>query len=111
MKIGRNAPCHCGSGKKYKFCHAKKDATQNDWSKAGMIAVAAMLVLGLVIFAVTLINAEDVAADGRVWSAEHGHWHNADGSELGAAPQAAPSGTPPPGKVWSAEHGHWHDAE
>ncbi len=20
---GRNEPCHCGSGKKYKFCHAK----------------------------------------------------------------------------------------
>ena len=22
-KIGRNAPCPCGSGKKYKFCHGK----------------------------------------------------------------------------------------
>lgn len=25
MKIGRNAPCPCGSGKKYKFCCLKKD--------------------------------------------------------------------------------------
>jgi hypothetical protein len=24
--IGRNDPCHCGSGKKYKKCHADKDA-------------------------------------------------------------------------------------
>ena len=25
MKIGRNDPCHCGSGEKYKKCHAAKD--------------------------------------------------------------------------------------
>jgi hypothetical protein len=25
MKIGRNAPCHCGSGKKYKQCCLRKD--------------------------------------------------------------------------------------
>ena len=24
-KIGRNAPCHCGSGKKYKHCHGTND--------------------------------------------------------------------------------------
>ena len=24
-KIGRNDPCHCGSGKKYKNCHMKDD--------------------------------------------------------------------------------------
>ncbi len=23
VKIGRNDPCHCGSGKKYKHCHGK----------------------------------------------------------------------------------------
>ena len=23
QKIGRNDPCHCGSGKKYKHCHGK----------------------------------------------------------------------------------------
>jgi uncharacterized protein YecA (UPF0149 family) len=22
-KLGRNDPCHCGSGKKYKQCHGK----------------------------------------------------------------------------------------
>jgi len=26
MKIGRNDPCHCGSGKKYKHCHLLKDS-------------------------------------------------------------------------------------
>ena len=28
MKIGRNDPCHCGSGKKYKKCHAELDDAQ-----------------------------------------------------------------------------------
>ncbi len=27
--IGRNDPCHCGSGKKYKKCHLEKDETSN----------------------------------------------------------------------------------
>ena len=25
ITIGRNDPCHCGSGKKYKKCHIEKD--------------------------------------------------------------------------------------
>ena len=28
MNIGRNSPCHCGSGKKYKHCHLKIDDSQ-----------------------------------------------------------------------------------
>ncbi len=28
MKIGRNDPCHCGSGKKYKQCHLKLEQAQ-----------------------------------------------------------------------------------
>ena len=24
-KLGRNDPCHCGSGKKYKACHLEQD--------------------------------------------------------------------------------------
>ena len=26
QKIGRNDPCHCGSGKKYKNCHMRLEA-------------------------------------------------------------------------------------
>jgi hypothetical protein len=65
------------------------------------------------------------APAGKVWSAEHGHWHDAPGApatsgaavQPGAAqPGSLPPGSPQPpgpapaGKVWSAEHGHWHDA-
>lgn len=27
--IGRNDPCHCGSGKKYKKCHLEKDQIED----------------------------------------------------------------------------------
>jgi hypothetical protein len=66
---------------------------------------------------------DETPGRGRVWSAEHGHWHEApvagDSTRRfplaapaapGVTPRAAPPGTPPPGKVWSEEHGHWHDA-
>ncbi len=29
MEIGRNDPCPCGSGKKYKKCHLEKDQADN----------------------------------------------------------------------------------
>ena len=29
MKPGRNDPCHCGSGEKYKKCHLAKDDASN----------------------------------------------------------------------------------
>jgi len=29
MELGRNEPCHCGSGKKYKKCHLDKDEIEN----------------------------------------------------------------------------------
>jgi hypothetical protein len=28
MRLGRNDPCHCGSGKKYKKCHEAADAAK-----------------------------------------------------------------------------------
>lgn len=30
MKIGRNDPCHCGSGKKYKHCCYAKDSVKHE---------------------------------------------------------------------------------
>jgi hypothetical protein len=29
-RLGRNAPCHCGSGKKYKLCHLELDLARPD---------------------------------------------------------------------------------
>ena len=41
ITIGRNDPCHCGSGKKYKKCHIEKDelADRKEREKAALNAV------------------------------------------------------------------------
>lgn len=46
MKLGRNDPCHCGSGQKYKKCHqaeddAKKSAELSAQAAARAAAAAA----------------------------------------------------------------------
>lgn len=37
MKLGRNDPCHCGSGQKYKKCHLASD----DAAKSAELSAAA----------------------------------------------------------------------
>ena len=34
MKLGRNDPCHCGSGKKYKQCHLETDEAKERAARA-----------------------------------------------------------------------------
>ncbi len=41
MKIGRNDPCHCGSGQKYKKCHLPADDAAKSAELAAAAAVAA----------------------------------------------------------------------
>lgn len=118
MKVGRNAPCTCGSGKKYKQCHGKTDQERKHrWSVYALLIPAIAIIVGGGELLLSLFRDPPEGSAGRVWSTEHGHWHDANGGELGAAPggvpaspQAQPPGPPPPGKVWSSEHGHWHDA-
>lgn len=81
MSVGRNEPCPCGSGKKYKHCCAGKaqHSVQSMWAGA----VVALVLLGGLLFAgVSLTRDDDGRSDsgatqGRVWSEEHGHWHDA----------------------------------
>ena len=121
-RVSRNDPCPCGSGKKYKRCCEEKDAAKPQKSGAFTFALLALLVAGgAVALVFTLARGTDDRTTGRVWSEEHGHWHDAPAagqstrrfplgeSQPSLSPRAAPPGTPPPGKVWSAEHGHWHD--
>lgn len=120
-RVGRNEDCPCGSGLKYKNCHGKKAG-----SKSIIIPVVAGLsILGLVALFVmdsgpsggnifgnkTYPQPAGDPPPGKIWSPEHGHWHDAPAlqGQTGAAPQ--PPGEAPEGKVWSAEHGHWHDAD
>jgi hypothetical protein len=43
MKLGRNDPCHCGSGRKYKACHLTADeaAARTKHAEANAAAPAA----------------------------------------------------------------------
>ena len=166
-KIGRNDPCPCGSGKKYKNC-CEKHGLKIRSKKTNKLLLAFGLLLGLAAVSTAYVgvsadnNSEASAAqsskpkidfkvtpsnsyptpqtarrlypepqgprpEGKVWSAEHGHWHdlanpteepNANGqpstvaldNHLGGDGQyyPPPEGPAPDGKVWSTEHGHWH---
>ena len=73
---GRNAPCPCGSGKKFKQCCASK----KDRVSPALIAV---LVAGAVLaIIVIVVNTRRSTNSGMVWSPEHGHYHNASGGEI-----------------------------
>ena len=135
--LGRNDACHCGSGKKYKTCHGpSSDKSSRQWIIA---AVIILIILSFFFYEpepvvvpptinpsqnslIPQTNNESSlppgpAPPGKVWSPEHGHWHNANAVPPATTPrsvlnktktQSSP-GDAPPGKVWSPEHNHWHD--
>ena len=76
-KVGRNEPCPCGSGKKYKKCCMRKTAAMPWREKVtlGLIALLAIVVLGAVAVTTLRHSYSDTAAAGLVWSPEHRHWH------------------------------------
>ncbi|HWL84226.1 MAG TPA: SEC-C metal-binding domain-containing protein [Polyangiaceae bacterium] len=41
IKLGRNDPCHCGSGQKYKKCHLPADEAKRSAELAAIAAAAA----------------------------------------------------------------------
>lgn len=112
MKLGRNDPCHCGSEKKYKHCHGRPGMEEGrDRSVFGLMVVGLIFAMALISAVVEFVQSDGIDTSNLVWSEEHGHWHTADGQEVGASqPVPQPPGEAPPGKVWSPEHGHWHDA-
>jgi hypothetical protein len=149
--IGRNDPCHCGSGRKFKNCCERRVPPSVVRSPAGYVVMGVAVVAVAAAIGTTIFNSKTEAPaqtnaaapfvlprphatsvslpppgpapEGKVWSAEHGHWHDAPGAggqvvttsgttitPAGpAAPTPQPPGPVPEGKVWSPEHGHWHD--
>ena len=73
--VGRNAPCPCGSGKKYKRCCANKAAKMSVSMRLAIAAVAVCLIGGLILILTQIDDFEAGPAPGRVWSPEHGHFH------------------------------------
>ena len=75
-RTGRNDPCPCGSGKKFKHCCASK----TDQSSRVLVAV---LIAGAVLAVILIVSkVRESSASGRVWSVEHGHYHDATGREI-----------------------------
>ena len=76
----RNARCHCGSGKKYKNCHGAAPASSGRRIPVGYLLIGAV-VIAVAVFAMLKQTggsaAPGAAPPGKVWSAEHGHWHDA----------------------------------
>ncbi len=139
IKQGRNDPCHCGSGKKFKVCHGQAAKSFNQqWVIAVIVGVIFLLFFFMDSGTSTITTTNSSiptsvipqartglaapplgeAPPGKVWSPEHGHWHDIAATPAGAVPgvasnlpQSQPPGETPPGKVWSPEHGHWHDIQ
>jgi len=74
VKAERNAPCPCGSGKKYKKCCMAKDGPLS--SRTAMLLVAVLLIGGVIGIVISMTNAREGTEVNRIWSPEHGHWHD-----------------------------------
>lgn len=82
MKVGRNDPCPCGSGKKYKNCCAGKRARKMSpasWAAIVALVAAAGVLVALLVNAArgggTALPGAGVCPPGQVWDPTHGHCH------------------------------------
>lgn len=78
MKIGRNEPCPCGSGKKYKHCCLNRKAALPMTQKLLLLVVALVIGSGMILGLTALLTEDHMgvpAEEGKVWSEEHQHWH------------------------------------
>ena len=73
---GRNDPCPCGSGKKFKQCCATKKDRMSPALIAVLVAAAVLMVF------VIVSNVRRSSSSGLVWSPEHGHYHDPSGREV-----------------------------
>lgn len=72
-EVGRNDPCYCGSGKKFKVCCATKATRMTSGQLVVLTLVSVVLVGGLVLAFVS--RQEHTGQAAGVWSEEHGHYH------------------------------------
>lgn len=73
--IGRNEPCPCGSGLKYKRCCALKAQKASLGSRIAISVIGLMLLTGAIFMLVSLNDDGETLQPERVWSEEHQHWH------------------------------------
>ena len=77
VDAGRNDPCPCGSGKKFKKCCEGKQQGWSTWAIVALIGFGLILALGVwALWGTMTSGGAEAPAAGRVWSPEHGHWHD-----------------------------------
>ncbi|MFL2995269.1 MAG: SEC-C metal-binding domain-containing protein [Candidatus Neomarinimicrobiota bacterium] len=98
MKSGRNKPCHCGSGKKFKKCHEKRNAGKTiQFFVIGAVCIG-FISFGFIVTSITNdLSSDTINSPKPMRLQETSFFTKSDRNA-------------PPGKVWSPEHGHWHDA-
>jgi hypothetical protein len=74
-KVGRNAPCPCGSGRKYKHCCLDKKYSMPLHQKLLFILIVLIVGGGLIMAIASFSAHEPGSGTRRVWSEEHQHWH------------------------------------
>ncbi len=80
-KTGRNDLCPCGSGLKYKKCCESKDRSGGARNTMMIIAVGGAVLAALVV-GISSFSSDRSSSATRVWSAEHGHYHDANGVQV-----------------------------
>ncbi len=75
-RVGRNQPCPCGSGRKYKACCERKERRLSPTAWLTIVGAAAV-VLAVLVFSFSSANraASGICPPGQVWSVAHGHCH------------------------------------
>ena len=69
--VGRNDPCPCGSGRKYKQCCERKSEQMSVAAKAAIIGV----LVGMAAVIVYTFTSERGSGSRQVWDPNHGHYH------------------------------------
>ena len=71
-KVGRNDPCPCGSGKKYKQCCERKARALSPTAWIAIVGVAVAALVALVLsFTTTTGRSDPRCAPGQVWDLGH----------------------------------------
>jgi hypothetical protein len=75
--IGRNEPCPCGSGLKFKRCCALKEPKASWSSRVVISVIGLMLLAGAIVMLMSLdeLGQTPTCPPGQVWSPEHLHCH------------------------------------
>ena len=72
-RVGRNDPCSCGSGKKFKHCCQTKAGTTTPGQRLLFVIIGVAVAAGL--YLTISSRVEPGSRPTGVWSAEHGHYH------------------------------------